>query len=90
MEWRLRYSNDAGVYSGLSIVLNAEREDYNVTSSSTIGFKVQYQMNILPYSITVTQIKHDLVIWFILSLVFNPDARRFRKNRAGRILSQSW
>lgn len=42
LEYRLRYSNQAGAYSGLSIVLNAEREDYNVTSSSTVGFKVPY------------------------------------------------
>lgn len=37
---RLRHARTSGVYAGLTVLLNAEIEDYNVTSSSISGFKV--------------------------------------------------
>lgn len=39
----LRYGRQAGVYAGLSVILNSELEDYNVTSSASVGFKVWIQ-----------------------------------------------
>ena len=38
---RLKYARDSGVYAGLTILLDAEVWDYNVTSSSITGFKVR-------------------------------------------------
>jgi hypothetical protein len=37
------HGQTAGVYGGLSIILNAELEDYNVTSSDIVGFRVSIQ-----------------------------------------------
>ncbi|XP_046649836.1 pickpocket protein 28-like [Daphnia pulicaria] len=39
----LRYAKTSGVYAGLTVLLNAEIADYNVTSSSISGFKVSIQ-----------------------------------------------
>lgn len=39
-DFRLRYAKTSGVYAGLTVLLNAEIADYNVTSSSISGFKV--------------------------------------------------
>ena len=43
---RLRYARTSGVQAGLTVLLDAELDDYNVTSSSINGFKV-YQLSIL-------------------------------------------
>lgn len=40
---KLRHARTSGVYAGLTVLLNAEIEDYNVTSSSISGFKVSIQ-----------------------------------------------
>ena len=37
------HGQTAGVYGGLSIILNAELDDYNVTSSDAVGFRVSIQ-----------------------------------------------
>jgi len=37
------HGQTAGVYGGLSIILNAELEDYNVSSSDIVGFRVSIQ-----------------------------------------------
>ena len=45
MGWKFRLVNGqtSGVYAGLSIILDAQLYDYNVTSSDTVGFKVSIQ-----------------------------------------------
>ena len=45
MAWKFRLVNGqtSGVYAGLSIILDAQLYDYNVTSSDTVGFKVSIQ-----------------------------------------------
>ena len=40
---RLVKSQTSGVYSGLTVILDAELHDYNITSSATVGFKVSIQ-----------------------------------------------
>ena len=37
------HGQTVGVYGGLSIILNAQIDDYNVTSSDSVGFKVSIQ-----------------------------------------------
>lgn len=37
---RLRYAKNSGVYAGLSVILDSEIDDYNVTSALFTGFKV--------------------------------------------------
>jgi len=37
---RLRYAKNSGVDAGLSVILDAEVDDYNVTSALFTGFKV--------------------------------------------------
>ena len=39
----LRYSNASGVDAGLTIILDAQLDDYNVSSSSIAGFRVSIQ-----------------------------------------------
>ena len=40
---RLVKSQTSGVYAGLSIILDAELHDYNITSFASVGFKVSIQ-----------------------------------------------
>lgn len=41
--FRLVKSQSSGVYGGLTIILDAELHDYNITSTTTVGFKVSIQ-----------------------------------------------
>lgn len=38
---RAVYAKQAGVEAGMSIILNSQIEDYNISSSDTTGFKVK-------------------------------------------------
>lgn len=48
---RLRHARTSGVQAGLTVLLDAELDDYNVTSSSIDGFKVSIKGNIISVSV---------------------------------------
>jgi len=43
------YASQAGVDAGMSIILNTQIEDYNISSSDTTGFKVIYKGSIATF-----------------------------------------
>ncbi len=80
---RLRHARTSGVRAGLTVLLDAELDDYNVTSSSIDGFKVSINCNIISGSM--------LKILFVLYQVSIQDPMDFpQTSRKGFLASPSF